>query len=167
IGLDIDAAAELQRRWEGTGNQVRFFPRENLRFIEIQHRPEFALPRNGLTNRGVRSGLYHVTDRAGLNDVLALGLGALADSWVRPDHELRAPLESAIPQYPYDANRAQQLLADAGWRKGTDGVAVHQPSGERLDIQLWTQQSARAAKELNVIADGSESVGAKMEQLVI
>ena len=167
IGIDIDAAAELQRRWEGTGNQVRFFPRENLRFIEIQHRAEFALPRTGLTNRAVRAALYHVTDRAGLNDVLALGLGGLADSWVRPDHELRVQLDSAIPKYPYDASRAQQLLAEAGWQRGSDGVAVHQASGERLEIQLWTQQSARAAKELNVIADGWESVGAKVEQLVI
>jgi peptide/nickel transport system substrate-binding protein len=167
IGLDIDAAAELKRRWEGTGNQVAFFPRENLRFIEIQFRPEYALPRNALPNRSVRAGLYHVTDRQGLNEVLALGLGAPADSWVRPNHESRAQLESAIPQYPYDQARAQQLLAEGGWTKGSDGVAVHQASGERLEIQLWTQQSARAEKELNVIADGWESVGARVERLII
>ena len=167
IGIDVDAAAELQRRWEGSGNQVQFFPRENLRFIEIQHRPEFALPRNALTTQTVRAALYHVTDRQGLNEVLALGLGAPADSWLRPNHELRELLEPSIPQYPYDQNRAMRLLTEAGWIRGLDGVALHEPSGERLEIQLWTQQSARSEKELNVIAGGWESVGAKIERLII
>ena len=46
---------------------------------------------------------------------------------------LRPEVESAIPQYPYDPARAQQLLAQAGWIRGADGSLVHS-SGERFDI---------------------------------
>jgi peptide/nickel transport system substrate-binding protein len=166
IGVDIDAADELRRRWDGTGNQVSFFPRENLRFLEIQHRTEFALPRDGLTNRQVRAAFAHATDRQGLNEVLALGLGAPADSWIRPDHALRSQLDSAIPKFPYDLTRAEQMLAGAGWTAGSDGVATN-ASGDRFEIQLWTAESARAQKELNVIAAGWERVGARVERLVV
>jgi ABC-type transport system substrate-binding protein len=51
-GIEVDAADELRKRSEGSCNQVEFFPRGNLRFIAIQHQPEYALPRLGLTNRG-------------------------------------------------------------------------------------------------------------------
>jgi peptide/nickel transport system substrate-binding protein len=167
IGVDIDAAADLRTRWEGTGNLVSFFPRENLRFLEIQHRPEFALPRDGLTSRQVRAAFSQATDRQGLNEVLALGLGAPADSWVRPDHALRTQLDSAIPRFPYDVTRAEQQLAGAAWVRGADGVAVNQASGDRFDVQLWTAESARAQKELNVIADGWERIGARVDRLIV
>jgi peptide/nickel transport system substrate-binding protein len=38
-------------------------------------------------------------------------------------------------KYPYDPARAEQLLAEAGWKKGSDGVLVNQ-SGARFSVEL-------------------------------
>ena len=42
-GVELDAAVEVQRRWEGTGNEVRFDLSDSFRQLEIQFRPEFAV----------------------------------------------------------------------------------------------------------------------------
>ena len=47
--VDIAASLDLKRRWEGTGNQVVYFPLGDLQQVEFQFRPEFARPRLGAT----------------------------------------------------------------------------------------------------------------------
>ena len=39
IGVDMEAALEVKRRWEGTGNYVTTDSSGRLRYIEIQHEP--------------------------------------------------------------------------------------------------------------------------------
>jgi peptide/nickel transport system substrate-binding protein len=90
-------------------------------------------------------------------DVVTVGLAPMADSWISPSEQLRPLVADAIPQFPYDLNRAQQLLAQAGWNRGPDGMLIHQPSGERFETLLYG--SANEAKDLNVIVDGWKGLG--------
>src|SRR5205085_1220065 len=113
--IDADAAFELRRRWEGTGNTVRIESVSRFTYGELQFRPEFMRPANAVANRAVREALYRALTRAGYADVMSLGLAPISDSWYRPGDASRPDVESAIPQYPYDPARAQQLLAEAGW----------------------------------------------------
>jgi peptide/nickel transport system substrate-binding protein len=159
VGVDVEAALEVKRRWEGTGNQVQADPTGRLRQLELQFRPEYARPRNGLPVRAVREALYRAIDRQSMVEVLTQGLAPVADSWIPPNHGLRNDLAASIPQYPYDPARAQQLLAQAGWAKGADGVLVHQPDGERFDIEIWANQGFGAEKEVGVVADNWKAVG--------
>lgn len=161
-GVDLEAALEVRRRWEGTGHQVYTNLSSGVRHLEIQFRPEYALPRNGLPNRTVRQALYHAIDRQTLTDVLNQGLAPIADSWVPPNHELRREVESSIPQFPYDLRRAQQLLSEAGWTRGGDGILLHGPSGERFAIDVYGSQGFRTDKEEPIIADGWKAVGAQV-----
>ncbi len=39
-------------------------------------------------------------------------------------------------KYPYDPRRAEQLLDEAGWRRGGDGIRAK--DGQRLAFTLWT-----------------------------
>ncbi len=166
-GVDLEAALEVRRRWEGTGNQVFTNLSSGVRHLEIQFRPEYAQPRNGLPVRAVRQALYHAIDRQTLSDVLNQGLAPIADSWIPPTHELRPQVEAAIPQFPYDLRRAQQLMAEAGWTPGPDGILVHGPSGERFAIDLYGSQGSRTDKEEPIIADGWKAVGAQVGQFSI
>lgn len=164
-GVDMDAALEVKRRWAGTGNQVITGLSGRLRHLEVQFRPEYARPVNSLS-ASVRQGLYHAIDRKALLDLMTDGLGESADSWIAPSDALRPALESSIPQYPYDLARAQQLLAQEGWTRGSDGVLVH-PSGERFDIALWARAEQGLDKELNVISDGWKAIGAQPDLHIV
>ena len=135
--IDTDAAFELRRRWEGTGNTVRIETVSRFVYGELQFRPEFAPPANGVSDRVVREALYRALNRAGYADVMSMGLAPIADSWYWPADAMRPDLESAIPQYPYDIARAQQLLAQAGWVRGGDGTLVQQATGDRFETEVW------------------------------
>jgi peptide/nickel transport system substrate-binding protein len=159
IGIEVDAAIEVKRRWEGTGNQVIVDTPDRFRVIEIQFRPEYASPVHGFTQRSVRRGLYHAIDRQSMTDALTQGLAPAADSWIRLNHELRPRLESAIPQYPYDPALAQQLLAQAGWVKGRDGLVVHRETAEPFVTVLYGHAGQQTEQEAAIIADGWKSAG--------
>jgi peptide/nickel transport system substrate-binding protein len=167
IGVDLEAALEVKRRWEGTGNYVTTDSSGRLRYVEIQHRPEYEQPKNGLGNTTVRQAFYQATDRRTLADIMAGSSDALADSWFPPGNALRAQLEPLIPQFPYDPARAAQLLAQAGWARGADGVLTNQATGDRFDVMLYGSQSTRTERELGIIADGWKTTGARVETSII
>lgn len=164
--VDLDAAVELKERWAGTGNQVFLPPTDSLMEVEIQHRAEYARPRAGLTHLPVRQALYHAIDRSALADQLTSGLSPPADSWYPATHALRRDVEAAIPQFPYDPRRAQQLLAGAGWERGGDGMLAAGATGERFDLQIWSPQGVGAifSPTRLAVADSWKAVGVQVEQ---
>jgi peptide/nickel transport system substrate-binding protein len=166
VGVGIDAAVEVQRRWAGTGNQVRFDLSDTIRRIEIQFRPEVVRPKDGLTDVRVRQALYHAIDRTTLAELFANGMAPIADSFVIPNSAMRAAIESSIPQYPYDPARAQQLLASAGWVRGGDGTLVNSATGDRFETELRVAQ-AEEQKLMSVVASQWKDVGAQVEEIVV
>ena len=66
----------MQRRWAGTGNEVRFDVSESPRQIEIQFRPDVARPRDGLTSLPVRRAFYQAIDRQDAGRPVRLWIGA-------------------------------------------------------------------------------------------
>jgi peptide/nickel transport system substrate-binding protein len=165
-GIELDAAVDIRRRWEGTGNAVRVEPIPRLADLEVQFRPEAARPVAGLRDRTVRQAFYQAINREELAGVMSHGLAPIADSWLRPGDPLRGELAPTIPQYPYDPAAAARLLAQAGWNRGSDGVLVHQGTGERFETELRTipQYGERPAV---VIADNWKSIGADIHIFTI
>jgi len=112
--------------------------------------------------REVRQALYHAIDRQTFVDVMTQGVAVIADSWYAPNDRYRHDVEGYIPQFPYDLNRAQQLMGDAGWRRGADGILLHQPSGERFETEIMHRAGSGAEKEANIIADGWKAIGVQV-----
>lgn len=158
--LDLTAGIEVKQRWEGTGNRVDLEPTGMLMQVQTQQRRDYMRPKNAFVNRTVRQAMYQAIDKAALNEVMSAGLSPTADGWLPPGHVELAAVQSAIPKYPYDAAAAQRLLAEAGWTRGSDGVLVHGPSGERFDVEVWGKPRY-AEKPLLVIADGWKAIGAQ------
>jgi len=156
---NVEAVLTMKRRLEGTGHQVRTDPTDNVRHIEIQHRPEAARPRFALTDRTVRAALYHAIDRKAFTEATVEGLSPIADSWFRPDDPLRKDVENWIPQFPYDPARGQQLLAQTSWARGPDGTLVHRDTGERFELEMWAKPGTNTERELEIIADFWKAVG--------
>jgi peptide/nickel transport system substrate-binding protein len=163
LALDIDTAVEVKDRWEGAGHTFIASPSEKMRLLESQFRPEFARPSNGMTNLLVRQALYHAIDRPALAAASSNGLSPVADSWMLAAHDLRAEVESAIPQFPHDLRRAQALLAEAGWTRGPDGILVYPPTGERFEFQLTAEVAPLSQLALNIVADDWKRVGVQTQ----
>ncbi len=165
-GPDLEAAIEIRRRWEGTGNHVLAFPKTNITFIYVQFRPDYVRPRTGLTNLQTRQGFYHAIDREALSQIATHGLVPVADSWIGPSDAMRPDLEAWIPKYPFDPARAQQLIAEGGWVRGADGILVHQTTGERFEIEVRAR-SSEFERAANVIASDWKNVGAQTSLHVV
>ena len=165
--VDVEAATEVQQRWQGTGHQVKFIPSARVISVEIQYRKEFARPTVGLTERDVRHALLHAVDREALSEAVSHGLSPVADSWVAPNNELAPVVAPSMPRYPYDVNRAQQLLAQAGWTRGSDGILVHSSNGERFEFDLWNRFAL--LKDQAILADSWKQLGiqANIKQLPV
>ena len=158
-GEAMDVAMNLKRQWEGTGHRVRTDPNDRIRVVYMQLRPDYAKPANTMTNPTVRQGLYHAIDRPSMAQVITEGLSPVADSWFAPNNPQRKEVESAIPQYPFDVNRAQQLLNQAGWVRGGDGVLVNQANGERFQLDVRFRPGSATEREIVVLADYWKAVG--------
>jgi peptide/nickel transport system substrate-binding protein len=156
--LDVEAALDVQRRWEGTANQVRWVPTQRVISVEIQYRKEFARPQAGLTERDVRHALLHGIDRPELISSVTHGFSPLAHSWIVPTSEYYPLIEDVVPKYPYDTARAQRLLAQAGWTaRGPDGILVHAATGERFEFDLWNRFPVH--KDQAILADSWKALG--------
>jgi peptide/nickel transport system substrate-binding protein len=162
-GVELDAALELRRRWQGTRNQVRIDVLAGLEHFEVQHRPEFAQPRNGFTVRTVRQALYQGLDRNALAEAMTEGTAPAADSWYAPNDPVRKDVEAFIPQFPYDPPRALRLFEESGWVRGGDGVLVHQTTGERFQTSLQVRPGSEPQKAGQIVADQWKALGVQLE----
>lgn len=83
----------------------------------------------------VRQALTHAIDREALVNRLMLGAATVADS----------PMAvgtfgyKGVPMYPYDPQKARDLLAQAGW-VDSDGDGIREKNGVPLSFELWTPQ---------------------------
>ncbi len=169
VAVDLEAAMEVRKRWEGTGNQVRTDITGRMPHLEMQFRPDVSKPRDGFTTRAVRQAFYQAIDRQTLTDIMNSGLAPVADSWYHPAFPNRAQLEPHIPQFPYDLARSRQLLADAGWTRTGDGPLTNASTGERFETELWglSGQGFGLERQLSIIADGWKDVGAQVQLNIV
>lgn len=163
--IETDAAFDLKRRWEGTANVVRAEPIPRFAYLELQFRPETARPLYGPTVLAVRQALLHAIDRVSIAEAITTGMGPVADSWIRPDDPLRPQIEPVITKYPYDKNRALQLLAQAGWERGAGGILTH-TSGERFEIELWNNPQT-SDKTATIMMDNWREIGVDPKLYII
>ncbi len=100
-------------------------PSTRVHLVLFNHtRPPFNDPR-------VREATALAVDRGALNRAVLDGLGAVVSNAFPPS----APFE-IVPAQDTDVARARQLLDEAGWRPGPDGVRVK--DGRRLAFTLYS-----------------------------
>lgn len=83
------------------------------------------------SDKALREATAYAIDRAALNKVALDGLGAVATNIFPPN-----PAVEIVPAQSTDVNKARQLLDDAGWKAGGDGVRVK--DGKRLAFTLYS-----------------------------
>ena len=113
-----------------------------------------------------RQAMSHLVDRAAITDLVYGGSASpmwsnvyqVYDFWVNPD----------VPEFPFDPERAQQLLAEIGFdRTNDDGVLVD-ADGNELSFSLATNAgNAQREQLVQIFADAAREVGVEVEAQAI
>ena len=113
---------------EGASNVVlRQEPQVNYYFLAVNH----SIPK--LQDPRVRQALSHVLDKDAIVASILAGAGQVATGPIHPF--LGDYYNPDVQTYAYDPDAAAQLLTDAGWTKGDDGILVN-AAGERFTLLI-------------------------------
>ncbi|GJM68387.1 hypothetical protein HMSSN036_06030 [Paenibacillus macerans] len=106
-------------------------------------------PKNFKDNYGLfagqktRQAIAYALNRQGMVDNVLKGVGALMNAPFLPD-TWADPKDAAV-NYPYDPEKAKQLLAEDGWVAGKDGIL--EKDGHRFSFELqYTPETAAASR---------------------
>lgn len=91
----------------------------------------------------VRQALTYALDRKTLLEKLNLNNGTLASGPFPPQLSM---YDKNIKPYPYDVNKANQLLDQAGWKMGSDGYRVK--NGKVLEFEFSYPSSSKLSTDV-------------------
>ncbi len=111
----------------------------------------------------VRQALMYAVDRKGIVDKIRNGLSTVAQgsmpvvSWAyQPD--------KITVKYDYDPKKANQILDDAGWKKGSDGIRAQ--GGKKLSFSMYAQGGNKTAEGyMNVFQQNWQDIGVEMKPI--
>ncbi len=146
-------AAVLEREWGNGGAGIVLASTTDVRYVQIQFKPEVVNPRVLLDLRA-RKAIAHAIDRQSLADGVIEGRGRVAEAYAAPEHPHYAEIDRAITKYPYDPRRTEQLLAEVGVIKQADGF-YRAAAGEPFHLQVLGE----VEKELVILADSFRRAG--------
>ena len=133
MGLTVDQALAFEQR-HGDDWNVLFKPGLVYEHIDLM------LDNPILADRRLRQALLHGIDRDAISERLFAGRNPVADGNVSP---LDWVYSDAIPTYPYDPERAEALLEEAGWtRQGGSGLRRN-AAGDPLRLEIMTTAGDR------------------------
>ena len=165
LAMDVDMAAmgsfkleqmlAVKNAWEPRGEGTVIGVLSGTRNLRVQHRDPTA-PWKDLR---VRQALVHMMDRATLAETLSYGLVTPADTLVGPNDPVYRLLEQrGLTRYPFDLARAQRLMGEAGWVRGTDGV-YRSPAGDPFSIEVRSTDKSDNVRENQAIAAQLKEAG--------
>jgi peptide/nickel transport system substrate-binding protein len=103
--------------------------------------------------------LAHAIDRQLIVDTLQYGITTAAYTSITPELEAFKLLEQrGLPRYEYDPARAERLLAEAGWVKGSDGQ-VRNSASQGFTINVTSTAQGDNVKEAETVAAQWVAVG--------
>lgn len=154
----------LKGEWsQRTGGKLLHWP-NSWRHTAFQLRPELATPRAILDLR-VRKALAHTIDKAAINDVVFGGDGLFSDSMIWERSEWGPAAERPIAKYAYDLRRSEQLMNEAGFQRGTDGIYVGIEG--RLAGTVRTTAATDFEAEMLIMADTWRKAGFDIQESVL
>ena len=159
---------DLKKLWEQNGDGVVYAPRGNGREVSPQLRPAYQAEQSVVTDWRVRAAMFTALDKESMAEVLQGGLREFAL------YHLSAPGESTheagkdvFRQFEYNPRRAQELLAEAGWMRGADGLVRHVSDGRTFRAPITGTPGRDREIEIGIIADNWRAVGMVTEESII
>lgn len=92
---------------------------------------DFNVQRPIVSDVRVRQAVRYALDRKGMKDKVGHGFGILQEGVVSPANPMA---DTTIPFVDQDLAKAKQLLEEAGWKAGPDGIRTK--NGQRLTLEF-------------------------------
>jgi peptide/nickel transport system substrate-binding protein len=120
--------------------ELRRWPSREFAYIGWNNeRPIFSDPR-------VRRALTMSLDRDRIREALLFGFAEPASGMIPPV----SPMHPDLDPLPYDTAAARQLLSEAGWTTGTDGI-LRDPQGQPFRFILMTNSENRLRQDIATV----------------
>lgn len=152
VGINPDNL-ELVNEWDHVS--VKFIPVTNFAFVSINLQdPRFDV----LT----RQALAHAINRQGIVDDVMFGTTGVIESPITP---ASWAYNDGLEHYDYSITRAKQLLADAGWTVGTDGILTR--DGLKMEVDFAVPAGGTFVSTGSIITQNLEEIGMKVNMRVL
>jgi peptide/nickel transport system substrate-binding protein len=149
------------QQWGPGGGSVVLHPNQ-WRSIGIQFRPQYASPR-ALMDRRVRQALAFAIEKQPINEAVYDGQAILADSMVVPTSDAGRAAYAGVVKFVYDPRRSEQLMAEAGFSRGGDGIYTSGADG-RFSAEIKTNAASDNEAEISILARGWQELGFEVRQ---
>jgi len=129
--------------------------------------PQFINPNPpALLDVRMRRALQYAIDRDVIVDTIMQRKATIADSSVAPNDADYKEVESSIVHYPFDPQRAAQLMAELGYTRGGEGQ-LRDASGQPLTIEARSNnQLDTQVKALAIVADYWRRAGVNVDEQI-
>lgn len=124
----------------------------------------YNLKHPALKDKAVRQALAHGLDRQSVVDNVLDGKGNLINI---PGVPFMPAYNENPPVFDYDPEKAKELLNDAGWKEGKDGI--REKDGESLSFSIVSNQGNKVSEKIMLIAkqQWEEELGAEVSTEII
>jgi peptide/nickel transport system substrate-binding protein len=144
-GLSLNQAPELDKLGD-SGSKAYYTPAATWEHVD------FNLDRAVFQDVRVRQAIAYGLNRKDIVDKVLFGKSIQMDSWIPPlssfsvmnDNMKSYLTKFPITKYDYNPDKAKQLLDQAGWTVGGDGIRAK--GGQRLAFK-WTTTAANKQRE--------------------
>jgi peptide/nickel transport system substrate-binding protein len=168
--LPFQQGTILKREWSTrNGGTVLSSPSSStpIRRTEFQlHADRVAAASRAIFDVRVRRALSHAVDKDALNDAIFEGQGVMADTVVPYTQAAFPEVDRAIRKYPYDIRTAEQLMADAGYPKGVDGVYTSATDG-RFSAEIRVIGGSQNETSMAIMATTWRAAGFDLHEAVL
>jgi peptide/nickel transport system substrate-binding protein len=153
--LKAEQLKTIKTAWERSGEGTSFAQARGARNYRFQYRDPGAPWAQDVR---VRQALIHMLDRPTLAETLN-GMTTAADTLAPLDDPVYRALEQkGLARYPYDLTRAHQLMTEAGWSRGSDGL-YRSGSGDLFNLEARTSDKADNVREGQALAGEWKAAG--------
>ena len=155
--LNLETGPIAEQQWSSRGEgMVRYSPTSWTWLNPSGSNPIFGwdAPNQNL----VRQAMYHAINRKEIEDALGAGKEPALDFPLAPGRPQFRTVDAAVRKYAFDQRRAEQLLNEAGWRKGSDGVMMND-RGDRFSVDFRSITRADQEQLQTAIAGYLKQVG--------
>jgi peptide/nickel transport system substrate-binding protein len=118
----------------------------------------------GVQDRAVRQAIAYAVDRNRVNEISSRGTSFVAHGILPPYY--KTFYAKPADDYPYDPDKANQILDDAGYKRSGDGV--RQKGDVKLSFDLFVRSESQAdIQAAKIIAEDAKKVGVDFKVQVV
>jgi peptide/nickel transport system substrate-binding protein len=163
--LSVTEGQTLEQEFPQRGGGNVIYSPVSLRASVVQQRPEYVEDQALLDVR-VRRAVAFGIDSALAVEVLTAGKSVPTNTLTTPRAAFYPEIEKVIQKYTYDPRRAQQLMEEAGFVKGSDGVFARR-DGQQVRFSVASSAGTKNESEAATYTDSLVRTGFEASQRIL